>query len=88
MARERSRHKLHDDLNDAIGEESAGTLMELLPAYPWHEIATRRDLDAARSEIDGKIDSAFGRVVAVNVATMFGLAFAVATLVLAVLKIA
>lgn len=92
MIPERAWHQLHDGLKGAIGDENAGTLMEMLPAFPWHEIATRKDIEALRNElttmIDGKIDSIFGRIVAVNIATMFGLAFAVASLVLAVLKFA
>ncbi|RIK08722.1 MAG: hypothetical protein DCC49_08550 [Acidobacteria bacterium] len=44
MASEAARHKLHTALEGSIGEASAGALMQMLPPYEWHEIATKADL--------------------------------------------
>lgn len=43
---ERARHELFLRLEQALGPESAETLMELLPPVGWADVATKRDLDA------------------------------------------
>lgn len=66
MVTERTRHELHVRLTDVIGDESAGTLMELLPPFPWHEIATkevvRTECEMVRVEIGGRVDRVGGRI--------------------------
>lgn len=41
--------QLHDLLRQPLGEEAANKLMEFLPAVPWHELATKHDIDLLRS---------------------------------------
>jgi hypothetical protein len=48
---ERARHELFLRLEQALGPESAGTLMELLPPVGWADVATKRDLDALRHQL-------------------------------------
>src|SRR5690242_17223786 len=43
---ERARHELFRRLEQLLGPESAGTLMELLPPVGWADMATKHDLDA------------------------------------------
>ena len=42
---DRSRHRLHQQLERLLGSEEAATLMEHLPPVGWADVATRRDLD-------------------------------------------
>ena len=48
---ERARHELFLRLEQALGPESAETLMEMLPPVGWADIATKRDLDALESKL-------------------------------------
>ena len=48
---ERARHELFLRLEQALGPESAETLMELLPPVGWADVATKRDLDALRHQL-------------------------------------
>ena len=48
---ERARHQLHQKLEEVLGADQAGTLMEMLPPVGWADVATKRDLDALRSEM-------------------------------------
>lgn len=54
---EPARHRLHDGLKEAIGDDNAGTLMQMLPPYSWDEIAKRSDLEAMATKFEGKIDA-------------------------------
>lgn len=49
---EASRHKLFQRLEELLGTEQAATLMEHLPPVGWADVATKRDLDALRLDID------------------------------------
>ncbi|MGH2772886.1 MAG: hypothetical protein ACRDIU_07110 [Actinomycetota bacterium] len=49
---ERSRHALHSKLEKVLGEVEAVTLMELVPPVGWSEVATKRDLDVLRWDLD------------------------------------
>lgn len=48
---ERARHELFLRLEEALGPESAETLMEALPPVGWADVATKRDLDALEHRI-------------------------------------
>lgn len=49
---ERSRHQLYLRLEDALGADAASTLMEHLPPVGWADVATKRDLDQLRHDLD------------------------------------
>jgi hypothetical protein len=51
---ERSRHALFQQLERTLGEEAAATLMEHLPPVGWADVATRRDLDSLRAEMQAE----------------------------------
>ena len=51
---ERSRHALYQQLEATLGLEAANTLMEHLPPTGWADVATRRDLDGLRAEMQGE----------------------------------
>ena len=42
---ERARHEMYLKLEQALGAEAAGTLMEHLPPVGWADVATKRDLE-------------------------------------------
>jgi hypothetical protein len=47
---ERSRYALHQKLEQLLGTDEAGTLMEHLPPVGWGDLATKQDLS---SEVGG-----------------------------------
>ena len=49
---ERARHELFLRLEQALGSESAATLMEMLPPVGWADVATKRDLDALEERMN------------------------------------
>ena len=49
---ERARHELFLRLEQALGPESAESLMELLPGVGWADVATSRDLDALEERMN------------------------------------
>lgn len=49
---EQSRHRLYLRLEEILGAEEAAILMEHLPPAGWGEVATKRDLDALRAEMN------------------------------------
>jgi hypothetical protein len=91
---ERARHELFLRLEQALGPESAETLMELLPPVGWADVATKRDLDALENKLlaafrgellaqSNAISSQMKTLILVNVGTvvsMAALAFGVAKL--------
>lgn len=59
---ERARHELFLRLEQALGSESAETLMEMMPPVGWADVATKRDLDALEKRIGlrfGLVDQRF-----------------------------
>ncbi|MFN2389484.1 MAG: hypothetical protein ABR575_07785 [Actinomycetota bacterium] len=54
---ERARHRLFRRLEEVLGPDDAGVLMEHLPPGGWGELATKRDLDALRAATKQDIDA-------------------------------
>ena len=54
---ERSRHQLHQRLQEALGPEAAGTLMAHLPPAGYSDLATKADLRATESRLERRIDA-------------------------------
>jgi hypothetical protein len=54
---ERARHGLFLRLEEALGPESAETLMEMLPPVGWADVATRRDLDALEERMNLRFEA-------------------------------
>ena len=70
---EEARYHLHQQLDDAVGEKGATTMMELLPPVGWADVATKRDLDhqteklefmvrAEVAEVSAKVDRVRGEL--------------------------
>jgi len=70
---ERSRVEASQVLADQLGSAAAAALMECIPPYGWHEIATKRDLtdleelmklrmDVMEARLQGSIDKLDGRI--------------------------
>jgi len=55
---ERSRHELHQRLQEALGPEAASTLMAHLPPGGYTEFATKSDLLALKHELLAEIHRA------------------------------
>ena len=53
---ERARHERFLRLEQALGPESAETLMELLPPVGWADVATKRDLDGLEGRMSLRFD--------------------------------
>jgi exonuclease VII large subunit len=49
---ERSRHDLHSALERTLGRDPAATLMAMLPATGWGDVASRLDLEAVGSRVE------------------------------------
>jgi hypothetical protein len=54
---ELQRRRLFNDLDRAIGPDSAAVLMTYLPPAGWADLATKGDLDIARSETKAEFAS-------------------------------
>ncbi|HEX9994203.1 MAG TPA: hypothetical protein VGB14_14840 [Acidimicrobiales bacterium] len=54
---EATRHRLYQALEQAIGQEEATTLMEHLPPVGWDDVATRRDIDHLRGEMELRFEA-------------------------------
>jgi hypothetical protein len=56
---EQARHALHVRLDEVLGPDVTGTLMELLPPVGWADVATRHDvargLDALGHRVDAQL---------------------------------
>ena len=53
---ERARHELFLRLEQALGPESAETLMEMLPPVGWADVATKHDLAALEERMNLRFD--------------------------------
>ena len=49
---EHDRHRMYQRLEEVLGSEEAATLMEHLPPVGWADVATKRDLDHLRVDIE------------------------------------
>ncbi|HZQ78669.1 MAG TPA: hypothetical protein VFE55_15140 [Acidimicrobiia bacterium] len=49
---DRARHELFLRLEQALGPESAETLVEMMPPVGWADVATKRDLDALEERMN------------------------------------
>jgi hypothetical protein len=54
---ERSRHQLHQRLEEVLGAEEAGTLMAHLPAGGVGQLATKDDLRSVKEELELRMDA-------------------------------
>jgi hypothetical protein len=52
---QRLRRSLHDRLEASLGADEAALLMEYLPPVGWSDIATKRDLDTAITELKSSL---------------------------------
>ena len=49
---ENDRYHLHQQLEEALDERGANTMMELLPPVGWADVTTKRDLDQLEERMD------------------------------------
>ena len=54
---ERTRHELHQRLDQVLGVEQAATLMSHLPPTGWGDVVTREHLDLRLSTLEARIDA-------------------------------
>ena len=52
---ERHRHALHEAAREALGDDAAVTLMEMLPPVGWADVATKRDLEDLRTTLRAEL---------------------------------
>lgn len=55
---EQSRHRMYKHLEELMGTEDAGVLMEHLPPVGWADVATKRDLDMLELKLKADIANA------------------------------
>jgi hypothetical protein len=53
---EKERRELFNRLEEALGPEGAGTLMDMLPPAGWADVATKHDLAALEQRLGQRID--------------------------------
>ena len=63
---ERARHELFLRLEQALGPESAETLMEMMPPDGWADVATKRDLDALEERMNLRFELVDQRFVSLD----------------------
>ena len=55
---ERTRIELTQRLAELFGDDLAAYLMETVPPFSWHEVATKRDL----AELEGRLNERFDQL--------------------------
>lgn len=61
---ERARHRLYLKLEEILGQDEAGILMDHLPPTGFANLAAKEDLLVLRSELIGRMDSLESRLTA------------------------
>lgn len=56
---ERSRMEVTQALTDQLGSAAAAALLECVPPFGWHEIATKSDLHALEARLDERMQLRF-----------------------------
>ena len=88
---ERRRHQLYRKLEEVLGQDEAGTLMDHLPPVGWGDVARRSDIERLSERLsdrfDAKLESKLNSqtktlvgLMTAQVVTVAGLAFAAARL--------
>jgi hypothetical protein len=57
MAVDERWERVYRRLEEVLGSEEAAFLMERFPPMKWFELATRRDLEQFKSDVDLKLNS-------------------------------
>jgi len=72
---EHSRVEATQALSDAMGARAAAALMECIPPFGWHEIATKRDLAELEERMslrfDARIHAEANRTIRWTVGSLF-----------------
>ncbi len=63
---EEQRLELFHRLSEQIGEGAANTLMESLPPFSWHDVATKDDLKALKEWTEVKFERVDAQFVALS----------------------
>lgn len=74
------RHRPYSRLEAVLGHDEATMLMEHLPPVGWADVATKRDLDPLRAELESRLTRTFLVTILASNATLAGLAFGAARL--------
>jgi hypothetical protein len=76
MADERSRVEASQALTDQLGPAAAAALMECIPPFGWHEIATKSDIAALEEKLtlrfDARLHAEMNRSIRWTVGAVFG----------------
>ena len=59
---ETKRQNVIKQLTETIGEEAAEALMESIPPFDWHQIATKDDLGRALQALTAEVNGQFAQV--------------------------
>ncbi len=75
MTDEHSRVEATQALSEALGNRAAAALIECVPPYGWHEIATKRDLGELEERltlrVDARLHAEANRTIRWTVASLF-----------------
>ncbi len=63
---ERDRHRLHQRLDEVLGQHEAATLMGHLPPIGWMDVTTNQELASFRRELDSRFEAIDHRFEAVD----------------------
>lgn len=89
---EQRRHRMYRRLEEVLGEEAAGTLIEHLPRATWADLATKDELRQMEERLTDRFERTLveklNQQTRAIVLLMAGLLVSVATLAFAAFKIA
>jgi len=57
---EAARHQLYNSWVDVLGDQSTGTIMELLRPVGWADVATKQDLNSLENAVRTELHSEIG----------------------------